>query len=103
MNILLYAAGARDQTSSLFRVMKAFRMVRLLKLAREYDGSVVIYHSLKVPHCAVGMVMGVFEKNDRMHLLHARSDLGAVAQSADVLLADCASGLCVVSVRCARR
>ena len=41
-------AGGNRERAGIVQMLKALRMLRLLKLSRQYDGSIVIYHALKV-------------------------------------------------------
>ena len=63
--LLIIIGGGSDQgagRSGLIQLMKALRMLRLLKLARQYDGSVVIIRSLKVSMNAL-KVSPAFERS----------------------------------------
>ena len=43
-----FGGGSSPGSSGIIQLMKALRMLRLLKLARQYDGSVVIIRSLTI-------------------------------------------------------
>ena len=47
--------GAGGARAGLVQMLKALRMLRLLKLSRQYDGSIVIYRAMRVSMAALGV------------------------------------------------
>ena len=53
--VLIAGSGTDSDSNSAITLLKALRMLRLLKLSRQYDGSLVIYRALKISLSALGV------------------------------------------------
>ena len=53
--LLVNTVTGSSGRSQLVQVTKAMRMLRMLKLARQFDGSIVIYRTLRVSLSALGV------------------------------------------------